>query len=54
MENRPTQSDVDFTRYRAAKRYAPADSSSTGPIDGAATWRMLLKRRRRRLRCHFQ
>jgi len=33
--------------HRAAKRYAAAaDGSSTGHIDGAATYKMLLKRRR--------
>ena len=32
-----------------------ADGSSTGAphIDGAAIWRMLLKRRRRQIRCRF-
>jgi len=30
-----------------------ADGSSTGHVDGATAWRMLLKRRRGRLGCRF-
>ena len=45
---------TELTSYRAVKRYASADGSSRREhIDGEATWRMLLKRHRRRLRCRF-
>ena len=37
--------DETEARYRAAKRHAATDDSSTEHIDGSATWRTLLKRR---------
>jgi len=50
-ENDPRKATNNM--YRVAKRYVPAGGSLIGHIDGAATWRMLLKQRQRRLRCRF-